>query len=104
MGQPWIHQVSAELGRHAKQDNCRLISCQSAQTKSAPAAVSHSGVLGIGVAAAGVADRRHAGGNRGLDADGPILDDDAAGRIGTHPGGELADLRSCWIGSCAAAY
>ena len=88
MGQPWIHQVSAELGRHAKQDNCRLISCQSAQTKSAPAAVSRSGVLG----------------NRALDADGPILDDDAAGRIGTHPGGELTDLRSCWIGSCAAAY
>ena len=52
-------------------------------------------VLRIGVAATGVADRRHAGGNRALNAEGLILDDDAVGRIGTHPGGgELADPRS----------
>ncbi|OBP80989.1 hypothetical protein BAE42_05180 [Mesorhizobium loti] len=39
-----------------------------------------SRVLGIGVAAAGVADRRHARGDRALDAEGRILDDVAVGR------------------------
>jgi hypothetical protein len=95
MGQPWIHKVSSKLGGHTKPSqlpaNFLPVGADEIRTGSRQP----RGVLGIGMAATGLADRRHAGGDSALDTEGRVLDDDAVNGIGVHPGGgELADPRS----------
>ena len=63
MGRSWIHQVSAELGRHAESGQLPANVMPVGADEIGAGGLQPSGMFRIGVTATGVADRRHAGGN-----------------------------------------